>query len=122
MPTRSFSGRSLNSKFRLLLPLLLLAVWSGVGWAEEHGDTRVEIIVDPPAGRAPLRAYLKPNFINLKGPACFRWSFGDGTESTKRTPGFHLFPGGTYDVILEVVDANGKQYTAGFSVKAALSG
>jgi len=101
---------------------LFLAVWSGVGWTEEHGDIRVEIIADPPTGQAPLKAYLKPNLINLKGPASFRWSFGDGTGSTKMVPGFHLFPGGSYDVILEVVDTNGKKYTASFSIKAALSG
>ena len=122
MRQRSLWGRSLSSRVLLIFPLVLTAICPGVGCAEDLGKTRVEIVADPPGGRGPLKVYLEPDLVNLPTPARFKWSFGDGGESSEKVPGLHLFEGGRYDVVLEVTDANGKKYTASITVNAALPG
>ena len=114
----------MNFKLPLLSWLLsstFLAIHPAMAFAEGQ-NTRVEIVADPPGGRGPLKVHLEPNTVNLKAPARYKWSFGDGGESDAMVPGLHVFEGGRYDVVLEVIDANGRKYTASVTIDAALSG
>lgn len=122
MRQRLFWGLSLNFKLLIILSLIFTAICSGVGFAEEMRNTWIEIIADPPEGQAPMKVHLEPKLVNLRTPATFKWSFGDGEESAKMVPGWHLFKGGKYNVTLEVVDTIGKKYTASVTINAALPG
>jgi len=93
-----------------------------MGRAEEPCDTRVEIIADLLSGRAPIIVNLRAKLLNLKEPATYKWAFGDGQVSTKKVPGPHYYPGGKYNVVLEVIEATGKKYSSSITIDSASPG
>ncbi|TAN45144.1 MAG: PKD domain-containing protein [Nitrospirae bacterium] len=95
---------------------------AGRVFAEERKDTQIEIFAIPKSGKGPMWVYLEPQVNNLKKPLKYRWYFGDGQESTDATPKPHYYEFGKYNLVLEVTAGDGKLYTAGISIDAALPG
>ena len=106
------------------VPALALAVFLFLTfWARPStGGNAVEIIANPKTGRGPMLVHMEPRVNGLKGPLRFRWYFGDGQESTSMIPKPHFYEFGKYDLLLEVTDMEGKEYTASVGIDAALPG
>jgi len=115
---RSLSFRII--KFVIIFLVLIAALQSG--FAEEPMKSGVEIFAVPKSGKGPMRVYLEPKVNDLKEPLKFHWYFGDGNESEEMIPKPHHYEFGKYNLMLEVTDREGKMYTAGINIDAALPG
>jgi len=82
----------------------------------------VEILALPRKGMGPMEVQLEPIVTGLREPVRFKWYFGDGEESNAGIPPPHEYLAGVYSVMLEVVDASGRRYTASVGIDAAAPG
>lgn len=83
----------------------------------------VTIIVTPQkSGTAPLKVYFKARTKGLDGPLRFYWVFGDSSESDLQEPGLRVYGVGRFNVILTVIDKNGKKYSASVTIESRCKG
>ena len=111
-----------SNLLRLLLLIFVLIAVPAIGFAGEQKDKGVEIVAAPKSGTGPILVSLKPKIKNLKEPLQFSWYFGDGEESARRIPPAHLYKHGKSAVVLEVIDGDGKRYSASVTIDAASPG
>jgi hypothetical protein len=93
----------------------------GSGSAAES-DPCLEIVASPRTGHGPLLVRLEPKVRHLREPLQFQWYFGDGQESAEAVPEPHNYAFGKYNLVLKVVDGEGRVCTAGVYIESAWPG
>jgi len=103
------------------LCVVLAAALPGSGCAAESGPC-LEIVASPRTGPGPLLVRLESKVRHLREPLQFQWYFGDGQESAEAVPEPHNYVFGKYNLVLKVVDGEGRVCTAGVYIESALPG
>ena len=101
--------------------IVLAPALPGTGSAAES-DPCLEVVATPRTGIGPLLVRLEPKVHRLREPLQFRWYFGDGQESAEAVPESHNYEFGKYNLVLKVVDGEGRVCTAGVYIESALPG
>ena len=73
-----------------------------------ESDTTMEVVIAASnvTGTVPMTVSFNSTILNGTAPFFYRWSFGDGVNSTQANPTHTYEKAGTYKVTLTVTDSN----------------
>ena len=82
-----------------------------------------EIVVTPTkVGTAPLRVSFQAKSMGLEEPLTYSWFFGDGNESALKEPPARTYGVGRFNVLLTIIDKNGKKAKASVTIESKWCG